>query len=86
MSETVNCCPQCESSEISPRVDAINEPQPEYDWQCRDCGHRFDEPERREAISEGGCAPRGCPAAILDEADRPEGTIAEWLADGGPAA
>jgi hypothetical protein len=51
----IQCCPECESSDISVRAPGPRAPTRHSDqsktsgarWRCRECGHRFDEPDRR---------------------------------------
>lgn len=84
MTEMINCCPECDSSEIVPLTGGLNKPTPEHDWRCEDCGHECIDPARREAVRDGTCVPRHGPAETLAKAEPPEGTISEWLENGGP--
>ncbi|MFB6302790.1 MAG: hypothetical protein ABEH78_08025 [Haloferacaceae archaeon] len=68
---TVQACPECESSDISPRNPGHHGSTPDVtaQWYCIDCAARFSEPAEREPIhagQEGGRNSSAYVAAALD--------------------
>ena len=51
--ETVQACPECNSSDIHPRHGGV-EKKATHDWHCRDCGTRCNEPIRRAPLRASG--------------------------------
>jgi len=74
MPET-SCCPDCESAQIyTTSAHTMHDRVSEYNWKCRECGHKFDAPQSREAKNPLGqddptAPPNGTVAAKLDEMD-----------------
>lgn len=63
MSE-LTACPECEASFIRRMTR-----DPEHKWRCEECGARFDEPIRREPMTNKGSPNPGTTAALLEELD-----------------
>jgi ribosomal protein L37AE/L43A len=51
--ETVQACPECNSSDIHPRHGGV-EKEATHDWYCRDCGARCNEPVERPPLRGSG--------------------------------
>jgi len=67
--DKITCCPECEDSDVTVLA-RLN-----HNWRCNECGAVFEEPDRREPVSNSAAtAPTaGSLAAELWDADKPEG-------------
>ena len=49
--EPMRVCPRCDHRDIYPRRPSIQGHEHDHAFRCEECGHRFDEPRRRQRRS-----------------------------------
>lgn len=67
---TVPVCPSCDSTRINSRSGRSDVRHTRFgdqdaDWQCEECKHTFDVPERREPTTESPALKTGSQARLL---------------------
>lgn len=69
-SRTVECCINCDSTQITYKPGGVQEPErkEQTKYRCRNCGEHFDEPDTRPPKGPTGY-PRSSHAASLEDAD-----------------